>query len=139
MKLEGTSAEAVPARQLARQQARQFVRESAAAAANPLAAETLAEAGPQQREIVDDILLTVAASTSARSAMRAQATAILEAAWQAGPERRLSLVAASVRTGSHALANRLLAAAEQQDDTALRAAAAEGLAKLGIDAERFRD
>ena len=138
MKLEGTSAEAVPARQLARQQARQFVRESAAAAADPLAAETLAKAGPQQREIVDDILLTVAASSSAKSAMRAQATAMLEAAWQAGPERRLSLVAASVRTGSHALANRLLAAAEQQDDTALRAAAAEGLAKLGIDAESLR-
>ena len=134
MKLEATSAEAAPAVE----GARQLVRESAAAAADPLAAEALAEAGPQQREIVDDILLTVAASSSAKSAMRAQAAAILDAAWQAGPERRLALVAASVRTGSQVLANKLLTAAEQQDDMPLQAAAAEGLAKLGIDAEALR-
>ena len=134
MKLEPTSAEAAPLQQLARQ----LVRESAAAAADPLAAEALAEAGPRQREIVDDILLTVAASSSAKSAVRAQAAAILDAAWQAGLERRLALVAACVRTGSQVLANKLLAAAEQSDDGPLQAAAAEGLAKLGIDAESLR-
>ena len=134
VKLEATSAEVAPSLQLARQ----LVRESAAAAADPLAAEALAKGGPQQREIVDDILLTVAASSSAKSAMRAQALALLEAAWQAGPERRLALVAANVRTGGQVLASKLLAAAEQQDDMPLNAAATEGLAKLGIDAEAVR-
>ena len=134
MRLETTSAEMSPSLQVARQ----LVRESGAAAADPLAAEALAEAGPQQRAIVDDILLTVAASSSAKSAMRAQAAALLEAAWQAGPERRLALVAASVRTGGQVLASRLVAAAEQQDDMPLRAAAAEGLAKIGIDVEAVR-
>jgi len=43
-----------------------------------------------------------------------------------------------VRTGSQVLANKLLAAAEQSDDGPLQAAAAEGLAKLGIDAEALR-
>jgi len=47
-------------------------------------------------------------------------------------------VAAFVRTGSQVLANKLLAAAEQSDDGPLQAAAAEGLAKLGIDAEALR-
>ena len=134
VKLEATSAEAAPSLQVARQ----LVRESAAAAADPLAAEALAKASPQQREVVDDILLTVAASTSAKSAMRAQAAALLDAAWQAGPERRVALVAASVRTGGKVLAGKLLAAAEQQDDMPLKAAATEGLARLGIDAEAVR-
>jgi len=126
--------------------ARLVVRESAAAAADPSAVEALAEANQTsnqepnqaQRGLIDDILLTVAASRSAKSAPRAQAAGILDAAWQAGPARRLELVAASARTASSVLSHKLVAAAEQNDQPDLKALALETILKLGIDAEGVR-
>ncbi|NQW47626.1 MAG: c-type cytochrome, partial [Planctomycetes bacterium] len=118
--------------------ARLAVRESAAAAADPQAAEALAAASPAQRGLVDDILLTVAAASSAKSAPRAQAAGLLDAAWQAGPARRLELAAASARTLSSVLSHKLVAAAEQNDQPDLKAVALETILKLGIDAEGVR-
>jgi putative membrane-bound dehydrogenase-like protein len=126
--------------------ARLAVRESLAAAADPRAAEALAEGNQNsnqepsraQRGLVDDILLYVAASSSAKSAPRAQAAGILDAAWQAGPARRLELVAASARTASGVLSHKLVAAAEQNDEPDLKALAGETILKLGIDAEGVR-
>ena len=118
--------------------ARLAVRESAAAAADPRAAEALAAASPAQRGLIDDILLTVADSSAAKSAPRAQAAGILNAAWQAGPARRLELVAASARTASGVLSHKLVAAAEQNDEPDLKALALETILKLGIDAEGVR-
>jgi len=118
--------------------ARLVVRESAAAAADPSAAEALVAASPAQRGLVDEIVLTVAASRSAKSAPRAQAAGILDAAWQSGPARRLELVAASARTASSVLSDKLVAAAEQNDESALKALALETILKLGIDAEGVR-
>ena len=118
--------------------ARLAVRESAAAAADPRAAEALAEADPEARGLVDDIVLTVAGSSGAKSSLRAQAAGILDAAWQAGPARRLELVAASARTASGVLSHKLVAAAEQNDEPDLKALASETILKLGIDAEGVR-
>ncbi|MFM9059511.1 MAG: c-type cytochrome [Planctomycetaceae bacterium] len=120
-------------------EARTAARGSRAAALDPAAVEDAADAGPGQRGLADDVLLAVAGASAAKSSVRGDAAARLAAAWDRDPGRRLALVAASVRTGSRVLALNLVAAAEQQADATLAKAAAEALAKLGIDPVKMRE
>ena len=119
--------------------ARQAVCQKAAGIDDLVCLTDLAEAGPGQRTLVDDAVVSIAGSGQAKASVRNAAVARLAADWAADPARRLALVEASVRAGSKVLATKLVAAADQADDAALQAAADAALGRLGIDAAKVRE
>ena len=103
----------------------------------PVAA--IAAVSPAHQSLADDMLLTVAGSSHAKSNVRGAAASWLAAEWNRDSGRRLALVAASLRTRSGALATSLVAAADQTDDPPLAKAAADALSPLGIDPHKVRE
>ena len=119
--------------------ARVILRDAAAALPAVAPLDSLATKDAAHAALVDELLLSVAASGSAKSGLRGEAAARLAAAWQSSAGRRAELVAASVASGSKALATSLVAAADQAEDAALAAAARAALGRLGIDADKVRE
>ena len=98
-----------------------------------------AQASVSHAALADEILLSVAGSGTAKSAVRGDAAARLESDWKNDPARRLALIAASVRSGSKLLANVIVATADHDDGNGLKQAACAALDSLGIDAAKVRE
>ncbi len=98
-----------------------------------------ATASPGHAALVDEILLTVTGSGNAKSGVRGDAATRLLTDWTNDPARRLAIISASVRSKSTAMANAIVAAADQNEDQGLRENAATALTSLGIDAAKVRE
>jgi putative heme-binding domain-containing protein len=119
--------------------AREAARASAAASLDVRPLPETAARGTRHRMLADDMLMTVAGSSAAKSAARGDAASRLVEAWRSGVDRQSELVAASVRTGSRVLANELVIASEGPADRPTTAAAKEAVRALRIDPSKVRE
>ena len=118
--------------------AREVARSTAAASLDIRPLLQTAARGAAHQAIVDEMLMTVAGSSVAKSAARGEAAARLADAWRSATDRRAELVAASVRTGSRVLAHELVSASEGPPGDSLATAAKQAVRSLGIDPNAIR-